>query len=832
MPRADIHPEYDHEREHLERALEAIRAEIERVGSSSPNAAYINAKIALHDMAVRRYKVLNIALESPYVGRLDLRGNASRSKPSAPAREKFGLTENVALRDDIEVSDDVTAYYIGEVEFENKANGITVIGWETPLANLFYEAIEGDASFETDTRTYRVTTHLKRNITIKQRKLVNITDDFDSRPVKPKIVTAKRDQAILESLADRRAGYLDKITGTIDRDQNRLIRADRDQVLLIQGVAGSGKSIIAQYRLAYLYKTSRGQLRAEECLIFGPSRLFLDYASRVLPSLQVEDIRQTTFADWACEQIGLTKYRLEDAALTMALSSGKPDEKERYRRASQLKNSKRMGDLLKRYVEHRKKDIALPPKGLSFKSDQIGNITLSINGAEVKSAFETATREGHVEHRERFVEVLHRKLLEQVDGVVRKAADALRKEGNELLEKSRETQNVSLSLRIFADDARHQYDADLEEGHTADSIDAGARALAELAEYYKRRGDLKIIQASRLIEESQDDDKRRELSEDLLTKIEASVESFWTPLNIIEDYRALLANKTLLAELGKGIFGDYEINVLNAIPQPKAGVIDVGDIAAMHRLHILFYGFKPKYKHIIVDEAQDVSPLQFESMRGSSQNGSVTILGDLAQSIYEHRGTMNWDEVRVAFDGLKINYAEITQSYRNTHEIMSFANSILSSMSVANQLILAKPFDRHDEPPQTKLLNTAREMHGEIVTRLQQFLKDGHENIAVITKTPEQCRDLSGALRALDFTEFKTVVSGDFEYKGGVVIIPVHLAKGLEFEAVILANASADQFTDSDFDTRLLYVASTRALHELHVLGVGRWCGQVERAVS
>lgn len=831
MPRADIHPEYDHEREHLERALKSIRVEIERVGSSSPNAAYMNAKIALHDMAVRRYRALQVALESPYVGRLDLRGNGYRSKLSAPAREKFGLTENVALRDDVDVSDDVTPYYIGEVEFEDKAGGITVIGWETPLANLFYEAIEGDASFETDTRTYRVTTHLKRNITIKQRALVNITDDFDSRPVKPKIVTAKRDQAILESLADRRAGYLDKITGTIDRDQNRLIRADRDQVLLIQGVAGSGKSIIAQYRLAYLYKTSRGQLRAEECIIFGPSRLFLDYASRVLPSLQVEDIRQTTFADWACEQIGLTKYRLDDAALNMALSSGKPDEKERYRRASQLKNSKRMGDLLKRYVEHRKKGIALPSKGLSFKSDQIGNITLSLNGAEVKSAFETAAREQHVEHRERFVEVLHRKLLEQVDGAVRRAADALRKEGSDLLEKSRAAQSESHTLETFADDARHQYDADLEEQHTADSIDAGSRALAELAEHYKRRGDLKIIQASRLIEESQDSDKRRELSEDLLEKIEASVESFWTPLNIVEDYRALLGNKTLLTELGKGIFGDYEINVLNAIPQPKAGIVDVSDIAAMFHLHILFNGFKPKYKHIIVDEAQDVSPLQFESIRGSSQNGSVTILGDLAQSIYEHRGATNWDEVRRAFDGLKINYAEITQSYRNTHEIMSFANAILSSMSAAHQLILAKPFDRHDEPPQTKLLNTAHEMQQEIVTRLKGFLKDGHENIAVITKTPEQCRDMSGALRALDFTEFKTVVSGDFEYKGGVVIIPVHLAKGLEFEAVILANASADQFADSDFDTRLLYVASTRALHELHVLGVGRWCGQVERAI-
>lgn len=95
-------------------------------------------------------------------------------------------------------------------------------------------------------------------------------------------------------------------------------------------------------------------------------------------------------------------------------------------------------------------------------------------------------------------------------------------------------------------------------------------------------------------------------------------------------------------------------------------------------------------------------------------------------------------------------------------------------------------------------------MQQEIVTRLRGFLKEGHENIAVITKTPEQCRDMSGALRALDFTEFKTVVSGDFEYKGGVVIISVHLAKGLEFEAVILANASADQFTISDFDTRLL----------------------------
>ena len=598
-------------------------------------------------------------------------------------------------------------------------------------------------------------------------------------------------------------------------------------------MAGSGKSIIAQYRLAYLYKIAEGKLHANDCLILGPSRLFLNYAARVLPRLNVHDISQGTFADWACERIGLKNYRVEDAVLIKLLASEAPLETANFCQASVLKNSRRMCDLLHRYLVYRQNSINFPANGLSYVIKQAGNLALSLSAIELREAFETAKRPNMNEHRERFIELVHRKLLEKINPTATKVFESIRASGTALLEKFQQHRELETLLLSRADEVRHYNDADLEDNQTAVSLEQGAQGLVELGKYYKRQGDLRLAEADRVQAEVYGLAQNPSLIEGTLLAVQAAVQNFWPDFDVVKEYRALLSNRSMSGKLSSDLFSETEIDLLSLIPQPTGLVLDISDIAGLLYLYRVYYGLKPKYKHIIIDEAQDTSWLQLEEIRCASQNGSVTVLGDLAQSIFSYRGVASWEEVKQVFEGIKTEYKEIRQNYRNTYEIMSFANNILRTIPpTSTHPALAIPFDRHDAPPILELLKTSNDLYAKIIEHLKRLRSEKHHNIAVIVKTIEQCQRLDESLRNMGYAEISVAHSGDFEYEGGVLLIPAYLAKGLEFEAVIIVNASADHYTDSEFDVRLLYVAATRALHELHILGVGTWAPPIQFAMQ
>ena len=362
---AASHPEYDVEREQLSKAISLIDRLVAKVGKHVPGASDEDTNLAEHRAYRSRYKELKAALNKPYFGRIDLTTDRFVFKPGGQRAESISTSEYF-MADDDEIGPDIHTYYIGEAEFSDKIKGMQVINWHSALANLYYDAEDGADQFQTETRVYDVTLYLKRILNIEAQELLSITDEFDSRPTSHKPILGTRAEAILESLAKKRAVQMDKITGTIDREQNQLIRADADQVLLVQGVAGSGKSIIAQYRLAYLLKTSDGRIAPESCIVFGPNQIFLHYTSLVLPSLQVEDIKQTTFADWVVEQCGLASYAITDPAFEILMSSATEETKADSKHISLLKNSLRMGQLLERYVVRRQSQVTFPARGFTY----------------------------------------------------------------------------------------------------------------------------------------------------------------------------------------------------------------------------------------------------------------------------------------------------------------------------------------------------------------------------------------------------------------------------------------------------------------------------------
>ena len=190
--------------------------------------------------------------------------------------------------------------YIGKAGVARSgSDDLLVIDWRAPAASLFYSFSGGEApvSYASPDGDIGGTVHLKRNLMVRREELLRLVDSF----VRGQEDGAVTDEFLLFRLGESKDNKLRDIVSTIQQEQDKIIRADKNLALFIQGVAGSGKTTVALHRLAFLLYQYADRIRSERMIIFAPNRMFLDYISGVLPELGVGDIVQTTFGDWAIE---------------------------------------------------------------------------------------------------------------------------------------------------------------------------------------------------------------------------------------------------------------------------------------------------------------------------------------------------------------------------------------------------------------------------------------------------------------------------------------------------------------------------------------------------
>ncbi|UJF35895.1 HelD family protein [Paenibacillus hexagrammi] len=216
---------------------------------------------------------LSKAVEEPYFGRMDFQENGTEQ--AAPL-------------------------YIGKAGVEDPQTGkLLVIDWRAPVASLFYSFTGGldPASYESPDGIIEGLVYLKRNLVIRKQILQRVVDTYD----RSQDSLAVGDEFLLYRLGENKDSKLRDIVSTIQAEQDRIIRAAKNTALIIQGVAGSGKTTVALHRLAFLLYQYREQIRAERMIIFAPNSMFLDYISGVLPELGVGSIQQSTFTDWVLD---------------------------------------------------------------------------------------------------------------------------------------------------------------------------------------------------------------------------------------------------------------------------------------------------------------------------------------------------------------------------------------------------------------------------------------------------------------------------------------------------------------------------------------------------
>lgn len=258
----------------------------------------------------------------------------------------------------------------------------------------------------------------------------------------------------------------------------------------------------------------------------------------------------------------------------------------------------------------------------------------------------------------------------------------------------------------------------------------------------------------------------------------------------------------------------------------EKGFYELDDLAPLIYIRQYMYGtgeFK-HIKHVIIDEAQDLSIFQLVSLKACTPGSSYTVLGDVCQGIYSYRGISDWTSLQgLIANSRDCKYEILRQSYRNTVEVMTEATKVISKVSSYAPFI-AKPVIRHGEPVRYAKVQDIDQLCTEISDILDRCVKNGKKSVAVICKTLSECKELQKVFNKKNIK--LTLISGsEKEYKGGAVLLPVYHAKGLEFDTVIIPNVDDQTYLMNAQDAKLLYVAMTRPIHDLHLIYSGNLTG-------
>lgn len=686
----DFQSAYQEEKQRLDTMLQMIDSQLTRLMNIPVYTGQDFTEQMLEGHREESRQQLGRSVREPYFGRLDFEENGK------------GKSE----------------LYIGKLGVHDpESNKPVVIDWRAPVASLFYSFTGGDnASYEAPEGVIEGLVYLKRNLVIRQGILERVADTYNRESEGP----AVSDEFLVYRLGENKDNRLRDIVSTIQAEQDLIIRAAKNTALIIQGVAGSGKTTVALHRLAFLLYQYKEQIKAERMVIFAPNHMFIDYISEVLPELGVGDIQQSTFADWA-ERLLELEMTPEDSSNDLARWFDTPEE------VAETKT----GD---------KSDLDYPGRfkgSMTFKSI----LDNYLDGIEPACVPELD--------------------FEPWDG-------------------------AKLPFKTVADwfngEYRHYPVARRKE-----------RVLARIHRWIEM--ELKKSPSAAALKDRKKKAQQRE----------KSYAKKWPELDALAIYKKLMQDKP------EGIPSHILKETRTYL---KAGRVKEEDLAALLYIFSRTHEIEGNmtFDHVVIDEAQDFSPLQVAVLDRFVKGHSFTILGDLSQGIHYYKGIRIWEEMQSLFLPEDTAYYALTRSYRSTMEIIEFANGILER-GVGTDL-LAVPVFRSGEP--VNLLKAEGKPRESVIAEtLSKVLLGTHRTVALLTRTMEEATQLHHVLAAKGFNV--NLIGGEQrQYAGGVSVLPVYLSKGLEFDAVIVTDVDMEHYGDND--AKLLYVGCTRALHELWLL--------------
>ena len=642
-----------------------------------------------------------------------------------------------------EESGEKNVYYIGKYGLMTPDyRDVVVVDWRSPVANLYYSGQVGPMHYIAPDGEVRGELTLKRQLGIENGQLQTI---FDTDVVSQDVYL----QSVLGATTGDR---LKEIVTSIQAEQNFVIRHPMNVSLVVQGVAGSGKTTIALHRIAYLLYAFQEKLEPDHMLILAPNPLFLNFIAGVLPDLGVERVKQTTFLRFVGEWMGKLLPKVQESDPLESILNLPVEERERITTIAHVKGSLRMAEELNRWMD-----------GFEQRFPRVGALKF---GPVTVFTEEELAKHILVDQRpfplSRRLTEFKKALTSRTKDAAQKIIDWLEQETDRRTEKIRNTLPPTEERRLKLVSLYHSRDQRIEE--------AKAKIKPFIKETMERFEELSPIRLYR---------------------------EFWQDMLTSEDEAMRIAAEESVEKLSGKMISMEDVAPLTLIAMRTH---------ELPRLDI---------RHVVVDEAQDFSALEFHLIRKMTRNAPMTLVGDLMQGVRSYRGLTDWGEVTDGLFGGKAVMHHLVTSYRNTMEIMNTALRVADKRPVPGQQA-AKPVLRHGPEPEFMQFASAKDQAEKIAQIIRKWKDEGMSTIAVIDRTDAQLKALMKKLpeelgaRMLD-------VNGE-EYAGGVTLAKAADVKGFEFDGVILADASEERFPDRELDARLLYVCLTRPLHRLACL--------------
>ncbi len=554
--------------------------------------------------------------------------------------------------------------------------------WRSPVAGLFYDYEPGPAAYEAPAGRREGVLVRKRQVKVEEGRVAWAVDTASS----------VRDEVLARALAQGGGTRMHDIVASIQREQNAVIRDERPGTLVIQGVAGSGKTSVALHRVAYLLYRQKDRLSSRSVAIVSPSRVFADYISGVLPELGEEPVAQ-----WSLH--GLAELALGGVARVERPRSW-ADEADPARAArAAAKGTQAFADGLVAWLAAVTAPDAAEPLLVPRDFD--------LGSATVPAAWLA----------ERFASL----------GAI----------------------PVAERLGILAGDALAQA--------SAASFGRAAAALPT----------------------------RREVRARLLRMLRA------------RDARALY--RRFLADTGRSAL----------LHEPARGTVEWEDAFPLLLCRLALEG-PPRapelaaVRHLVVDEMQDLTPVQHAAL-ARLLPCDKTLLGDVSQ-VVDGRAPVAPEAVAAAYPGART--VRLTRSYRSTFEIAQLAARVRPDAGL-------EPAPRHGEPPRLIRCGDTRGAVDAVGRAVGAWRAAGGRTLGVVCKSDLLAARYAAVLAA---EHPVTLVTDETDaFPAGVAVCPVRLAKGLEFDDVVILDADARLYA-TEADRGLLYVTVTRAMHRLTVL--------------
>lgn len=606
---------------------------------------------ALGESVINKRKRLTKILAIPYFGRIDFLEKKENSK--------------------------VMPTYIGIHTFYDPESRATLIhNWRAPVSSMFYDHELGEAGYRSPSGEIKGEISLKRQYRIRGGKMEFMIES----------ALTVHDDILQKELSSNADDKMKNIVATIQREQNRIIRNEDIRTLIIQGVAGSGKTSIALRRIAYLLYTFRDSISSKDILIVSPNKVFSDYISNVLPELGEKTVPETSM-----EQI----------------LSGVLEHKYKYQTYFGLVNE-------------------LLEKPSSSLIDRIA----------YKASF------GFISELDKFI--LH------IENTYFKAADV----------------KLTKYITIPAPFIEEQY--------------------LRFNRYPIRR------------------------------RFDAMADYMLDMLKIQYAFTVTTAGRNLLKKEIRLMFaGNNDIQVYKdffkwtnnpgMFKMRKGHTLEYSDLAPLAYLHLALEGNgnQPfRVKHLLIDEMQDYSPIQYKVIQKLFPCRK-TVLGDAGQSVNPY-GSSTAETIQKSLTASEI--MKLCKSYRSTFEITDFAQKIHPNAEL-------EPVARHGEKPQILQFGSAVEELSGIMGLISTYRKSGYKSLGIICKTEQQARKMADMLKSYA-NDISFLSSQSSAFVQGIVITSAHMAKGLEFDEVIIPQTDERNYR-SEIDKSMLYVAVTRAMHRL-----------------